>query len=144
MAFYVQCVIFAVSRSLKTRVCFHCQRKRNRQRMTKGNTRYLPTLDIYAFLQDMWINNRVFGAFRKLGLSHYFEGHCKETLKESEIRSCVQAEILFCDDMISEEIFLRVTRKELSLLLRWPPSGFHYHPHISFLTVRENLVEKIQ
>ena len=34
-------------------------------RMTKGNTRYLPTLDIYAFLQDMWINNRVFGALSK-------------------------------------------------------------------------------
>ena len=56
---------------------------------------------------------------------------CRETLKESEIRSCVQAEILFCDDMISEEIFFKSHKKgtftSASMATLWlslPPSYF--------------------
>ena len=76
------------------------------------------------------------------GLSHYFEGQSKkETLKKkSEIQSCVQAEILFCDDMISEEIFLNKKGTFTSASM----ATLCLHPHISFLTVRENLAEKIQ
>ena len=76
------------------------------------------------------------------GLSHHFEGQSKkETLKKkSEIQSCVQAEILFLWWYDFRGIFLNKKGTFTSASM----ATLSLHPHISFLTVRENLAEKIQ